>query len=190
VTRMRDAAKRMQLLISDILSYSRLGKVSEAFTQVSLNEAIEKALEELREEIAEKKATIHVGHLPAVNGIPFLITQLFLNLIRNSLKFTQENRSPVVTITQTDALAAAPQPLPNKKLYYEIALQDNGIGFSSKYKENIFNVFTRLNAHDKYGGSGVGLALCKKIMQNHEGFITAEGTEGEGAVFKLFFPVP
>lgn len=187
VTRMRDAAERMQSLIGDILSYSRLMHVEDAFDMVVLEDSLKKALREIEEEVNEKKAAINYGPLPTVRGVSFLITQLFLNLIRNSLKFSKENTTSVITITQSPA--PIPDPHGGDKKYHEIIVEDNGIGFPEKYNESIFNVFTRLNSREKYTGSGVGLALCKKIMENHDGFIIAKGQEGKGSAFKLYFPV-
>jgi two-component system, chemotaxis family, sensor kinase Cph1 len=189
VSRMNAAAKRMQLLIYDILSYSRVSKVNEAMAQVDLNAILEKTLEEVSEEIEERSAEIERDNLPTIKGIPFLLNQLFLNIVRNALKFHRPDTKSVIIIRVTETRINLPDALEPGKAYYRISISDNGIGFSNEFRESIFDVFTRLNNNEKYNGSGIGLALCKKIMQNHSGTITADGEEGKGAEFALYFPI-
>lgn len=188
VTRMRSAAQRMQLLLYDLISYSRVVKFNDAMTAIDLNEILAKVCGDINEEIEESKGHITTDHLPVVQGHAFLLSQLFQNLLRNALKFRRPGVPPVIHITYSlHNNGKEDSPLPGIKLYHEIDVQDNGIGFKNEYKDSIFDVFTRLNGNDKYEGSGIGLALCKKIMLNHEGAISAEGEEGVGAVFKMYF---
>lgn len=186
VNRMSAAAQRMQLLIFDILHYSRITKIKDAFTPVDLNHILHNALEEIRDEIEDHKATVNFKNLPVIQGIPFMINQLFLNLLRNALKFSKTEIAPVINITGT---LSSDNPLAPGKTFQLITFADNGIGFSNEFRENIFEVFTRLHNHEQYTGTGVGLALCKKIMQNHQGNILADGEEGKGATFKMYFPL-
>lgn len=187
--RMNESANRMQTLIADIMTYSRLKNASDSFKDVNLNELIEHILNDLKEDIQEKQAQVTVESLPVVSGISFLLNQLFVNLIRNALKFTNKNVPPVIHIS---CVRKEVEPkisyLPVEE-YYKIKIKDNGIGFEEKYKTSIFNVFTRLHTSSEYSGSGVGLALCKKIVQNHHGFITANSSPGEGAEFIIHLPV-
>ncbi len=188
VKRMNDSAQRMQLLISDILSYSRLSHVDEKLTMVSLNEVVTSVLEELYDEISALDAVkISYGDLPDVSGATFFLNQLFVNLLRNSLKFTRPGVPPQVSINY-EGETFLPESGDPEQLFYKIVVADNGIGFDEKFKESIFKVFTRLHAQSSYGGSGVGLALCRKIMTNHKGYITAGSVPGVGAEFMLYFP--
>ena len=137
--------------------------------------------------IKEKNAVMQYGELPTVKGIPFLLQQLMVNLLRNALKFSKSVTNPHISIQYSDG-EQLPEEFQSTDLFYKIVISDNGIGFDNQYKENIFKVFTRLHNNSAYSGSGVGLALCKKIMQSHNGYITAEGRPEIGAAFKLYFP--
>ncbi|MGV3459199.1 MAG: ATP-binding protein [Flavobacterium sp.] len=185
INRMNASANRMQTLLVDILKYTRLKHSDETFSDVNLNEI----LEEVRGELSESadRPYVVIDPLPVIQGVPFLIKQLFSNLVTNSLKYASPDRHTEIKITSDH------QPLPYRNdddtLYHVIHVADNGIGFEQQYAESIFNIFTKLHASSDYKGSGVGLALCKKIMQTHHGYITAAGEQGVGAVFSLFFPV-
>lgn len=187
VTRMNSAAGRMQKLLIDILKYTKLKHTDESVEKVNLNAVIDEIKVEMAESFNEKSAVIHAESLPFIDGIPFLIKQLFFNTIANSVKYASPERKPIIQIT------AEPQPVnytaDDNTLYTVIHVADNGIGFENKYAESIFNIFTRLHSVEEYKGSGVGLALCKKIMQNHNGHITASGRPGEGTVISMYFPV-
>ena len=190
VERMRAAANRMQMLIYDILSYARVAKIHEAMKPADLNEIISGVLTEMKDDIEEADAAITHNLLPQVKGVPFLLTQLFNNLLRNSLKFRRENVAPIIHIGYNSGPVQQPHPsLTPGKMYHKITVTDNGIGFKEQYKDKIFEVFTRLHHQDQYSGSGIGLALCRRIMLNHEGTITAHSGEGKGALFTLYFPV-
>lgn len=187
IGRMQSAAERMQLLLNDLLAYSRITRISEAMQHIDLNALLQNVLEELEEETAECHGQITSDSLPVVSGVSFLIKQVFVNLLRNALKFRKAGKAPVIVIHYEGL-----QPLEGKesgRLYHRITISDNGIGFDNEKSKNIFDVFVRLNNHETYAGSGVGLALCKKIMANHGGAISAQGLRGEGAVFTLHFPV-
>ena len=188
--RMRDAAKRMQTLIRDLLAYSRTGNTERKFERVNLDALITDLKEELSEELTEKKAVVQADHLGEIVGIDFQLRQLFQNLISNSLKFSVPGRAPVICISTQ---AARGRDLPNERLlpdhkYCRISFSDNGIGFEDKYKEKIFEVFQRLHGKDAYAGTGIGLSIIKKIVENHSGVITASGILNEGARFDIYLP--
>ena len=142
---------------------------------------------ELADTIEYKNAKLDADSLPKIKGMPFLLKQLFSNLISNSVKYASPDRKPEIKVY------AEPFPVnitrEDKNLYHLIYVADNGIGFEQEYAESIFNIFTRLHTGMEYKGSGVGLALCKKIMQNHGGHIMASGKTDEGSVISLYFPV-
>ncbi|CAG4990003.1 Phytochrome-like protein cph1 [Dyadobacter sp. CECT 9275] len=191
VERMRYAAEKMQLLIEDILNYSKTGSVPKVFESTDLNEVFQSVISDLKDTIEEKKAEILHDILPEIPAIRFQIQQLFVNLISNSLKFAQDGVSPVISITYE---IVGPKMLPgNSSLknvdYHKISFTDNGIGFDQEYRERIFQVFQRLHPHHKYPGTGIGLAICKKIVENHNGILIANAKENEGAVFTIFLPV-
>ncbi len=184
IERINKAAERMQTLIKDILRYSRLNYSSEALEKTNLNNLVEDVRNEVEETLIAKNATITVGELPEVETVSFLIKQVFSNLIYNSLKFTVPDRNPEIKIT------ACQSDLPGRsQKFHCIQLSDNGIGFEETFNESVFNIFSRLHSASEYPGSGIGLALCRKIMTNHKGFIKAEGRPGKGATFSLYFPV-
>lgn len=187
ILRMNASAGRMQTLLIDILKYTRLKHADDAFEEVDLNRIVQELKEEMSETINEKATVINYEKLPVVKGIPFLIKQLFSNLISNSVKYTAEDRNPEINIT----VSPVPMTYNGKDTgYYNVIhFSDNGIGFEPQFSESIFNIFTKLHAATEYKGSGVGLALCKKIMQNHQGYITAVSTLGEGTTISMYFPV-
>ncbi|UTA68321.1 CHASE3 domain-containing protein [Emticicia sp. 21SJ11W-3] len=186
------AAERMQNLINDLLDFSRLVNRKEAnFQNVNLQETLDKVLNDLSVKIEEKKADIITKKLPYIWGVSFQINQLFLNLISNALKFTSENRLPVIEIDYTIAKGAeipGIEDLRKEFDYHKIVVKDNGIGFEAEYAEKIFVIFQRLHGRNHYEGTGVGLAICRRIMSNHNGFIFAESQPDEGATFILYFP--
>jgi len=184
IGRMSNSANRMQTLLIDILKYTRIKYTAESFLNVDLNAVLNESLFDLKDPIEESHATVKSDALPVVNGVPFLLKQLFTNLIQNALKYAAADRNPVIEI----ALMPQKNKLSGHQQHHEIRFTDNGIGFSEQYSETIFNIFTRLHGHSEYKGSGVGLALCKKIMQNHGGSISALGMPDKGAVFTIYFP--
>jgi PAS domain S-box-containing protein len=189
--RMQLAAKRMQLLIDDLLAYSRTSTVAGTFANTDLNEIIKEVKNELKETLEQKKATIETDSLCAVNIIPFQFRQLMLNLIGNSLKFSKPGIAPHIKVSgkmikgdQTEISSLSPQ-----KMYCHISVSDNGIGFDPKYATRIFEVFQRLHGRDQYEGTGIGLAIVKKIVENHNAVIIATGEPDKGAKFDIYFPV-
>lgn len=187
VDKMNQFASRMQGLIKDILRYSQLNYGQESFEEVNLHELMTQVETDLQESFEEKNAHLVLGPVPVISGVPFLIRQLFSNLIYNSLKFSSDDREPTITIaSSSDTTGLDETVTPNT--FHIIDYTDNGIGFDAAYNENVFKIFTKLQSPGQFSGSGIGLALCKKIVTTHKGFITARGTEGEGVVFKICFP--
>ncbi len=187
IVRMSDSAARMQTLLTDILKYTKIQHTEGKPSLIDISPILEEVIEELQEHSVEKNAEITVENVPEIYGIPFLIKQLFSNLLNNSLKFAAESRPSKITIR------AGAHPIQfnseSDALYDTIIITDNGIGFESQFDESIFNIFKRLNGQTQYRGSGVGLALCKKIMKAHNGHISAKGQDGIGATFTLYFPI-
>lgn len=190
VERMRFAAEKMQMLIEDILTYSKAGTMEKTFVATDLNAVLANVLSELQDTIDEKGAKLHAERLPHLEIIPFQIHQLFINLISNALKFVKPDERPVIRITVSEVDAAdVPAEKPVSGRYHAIAFHDNGIGFEAEYESRIFDIFQRLNPAHKYPGTGIGLAICKKIMENHKGFIGAKSVFGQGSVFTIYFPI-
>lgn len=184
------AAQRMRTLIDDLLMFSSINKSEKVFELSDLNLLLENAKQELTELIEEKKATITFLPLPTLNAIPFQIQQLLINLIGNSLKYSKPNIAPIIDIT-CEKTTAKDYPMlkaDEKKVFYKIAITDNGLGFDQQYAESIFTVFHRLHHSTQYSGTGIGLSICKKIVENHGGFIVAEGKPDTGATFTMFLP--
>lgn len=188
--RIKSAASRMRILIDDLLQYSRTSRSKNDFEKVNLNEVIENTLIELSEPIKEKKASIEIKKLPKIKGVVFQLNQLFTNLISNSLKYSKEDLSPTIEINSKKVSSKTDSKIPenDKRKFYRISFTDNGIGFEQEHSEKIFNLFQRLHGKTDYPGTGVGLAICKKIVDNHKGYIFAESTPGKGATFLLYLP--
>ena len=173
---------RMSSLIDDLLSFSRLSQSAIEFTPVDLNRLLQDIVQDLEIPVAEKGATINVGELPVIDGVAIQLGQVFQNLISNSLKFTHPERAPLIEIHCEHVTL-------DHKEFCKIVYSDNGIGFKQDYAEKIFEIFQRLHTKDKYEGTGVGLAIVKKIVSLHNGTIRAEGREGEGALFEMLLPI-
>ncbi len=188
--RIKSAASRMRILIDDLLQYSRTSRSKNDFEKVNLNEVIENTLIELSEPIKEKKASIEIKKLPKIKGVVFQLNQLFTNLISNSLKYSKEDLSPTIEINSKKVSSKTDSKIPenDKRKFYRISFTDNGIGFEQEHSEKIFNLFQRLHGKTDYPGTGVGLAICKKIVDNHKGYIFAESTPEKGATFLLYLP--
>ncbi len=183
------AAKRMSELIDNLLAYSQTAAASDCFEKVDINDVIEEISTMHKEEFEHSKVTIESDKLPAIHAIPFQVKQLMFNLINNSIKYRHPGRNVQIKI-KTGLIHGnqVEKELDPSSLYHRISIIDNGIGFDPKYAEKIFNIFQRLNNLPGAKGSGVGLAICKRIMQNHHGFIKASSKDGEGAVFDIYFP--
>jgi len=178
-----DGARRMQQLINDLLAFSRVGRTTEGFVPVPLGEVVAAAENQLAVVVQETGGEIVVGGLPTVDGDPGLLRQLFVNVIGNGLKFRREGVPPVVRV---DARRCDPDGEGDR---WEIAVADNGIGLDAEYAEKVFVIFQRLHARDSYPGTGIGLALAKKIAEFHGGRIRVEPAEGPGATIVLTLPV-
>lgn len=172
-----DGVKRMQLLINDLLMYSRLSTRTKEFTPVSCSDVIRQVTANLGLAIEETKATIHAESLPEVRGDFVQLTQLFQNLIGNALKFHKDGVAPVITISAK-----------RDGQFWHFAVNDNGIGIESQYSEKIFVIFQRLHTREKYPGTGIGLAICKKVVERHGGQIWLESTPGAGTTFYFTLP--
>lgn len=186
-----NSAQRMSTLIKDILNFSQLSHASEVFKMVDLNESLNSILNDFELLIQQKNAVIKSNNLPVLQAIPMQINQLFYNLISNSLKFVNEEQQPIVNITSrllTKAEVAQIPELNPTLSFYEIRFSDNGIGFDQKYAEQIFTIFQRLNNRQSFSGTGIGLALCKKIVMNHNGYIMASSKENHGSNFTVLLP--
>lgn len=184
------SAKRMGNLIRAVLNYSRLSNTSDEFAEVDLNTIIEQVKTDLELLIAEKKAVINTTDLPVIYGMPHQLNQLFFNLINNSIKFSE--KPPVINIASKivpPPVAAKTNLLQYEGDYVELIISDNGIGFSEEYADKIFNIFQRLHNNKSYAGTGIGLALCKKIVDNHHGFITVKSERGKGTTFYIYLPI-
>lgn len=191
--RMQTAAQRMSNLIRDLLSYSRISTQRETSRLVSLNALIESVIQTLDSQIQETDATLQVGDLPQVKGDPSQLEQLFQNLLSNALKFSQPGASPQIQIQASQvAVADLPEdikPHHQALAYHRIDVIDNGIGFDEKYLDRIFQVFQRLHGKNEYAGTGIGLAICEKVVTNHGGAITASSRPGQGATFRVYLPL-
>ncbi len=189
--RMQNAATRMQTLIQDLLAYSRTNSTERRFETVDLNDIIEEVKDELKDELEEKKAVIETTDLGKLTIIPFQFRQMMLNLVSNSLKFSHPNKPAVIKIKRETGLGIKFQNdklIPHVKYCY-LSISDNGIGFEPQYSEKIFEVFQRLHIRTEYKGTGIGLAIVKKIVENHNGIITAKGQVNGGATFDIYIPL-
>lgn len=188
--RINVAATRMRLLIDDLLQFSRTNKPDKEFVSTNLNELLENVKQDLAETISDKKAIITSDELPALSVIPFQIQQLFLNLLGNSLKYSKKDVAPVIQIAYSKVQSNADVNLSIaiQKSYHKITFTDNGIGFDQQYASLIFELFSRLHNKQEYSGTGVGLSICKKITDNHDGYIIAKGEPNVGSVFTIYLP--
>ncbi|HTL59552.1 MAG TPA: ATP-binding protein [Candidatus Limnocylindrales bacterium] len=181
--RMQSAAARMRTLINDLLAFSRVIRSSEPFVEVDLGVITREVLSDLEVRIEKTGAKIDVGVLPVVDADPMQMRQLLLNLISNALKFQPPGGTPVIKISARSLSAASGEQL------CELSVQDNGIGFDEKYLDKIFAVFQRLHGRTEYEGTGVGLAVCRRIVDRHHGSIIARSQPGQGATFLVTLPV-
>ncbi|WP_333877709.1 sensor histidine kinase [Flavobacterium sp.] len=188
INRILSSAERMRILIDDLLQYSRANKTEKVFEKVNLNDLLENAKVDLAQSIEEKSAVIEHESLPKMTVIPFQIQQLFINLIGNSLKYSKDNVPPNIKISCQKVTATEETQIPKntKDKFYKITFEDNGIGFEQEYAEKIFILFNRLHNKNDYAGTGIGLAICKKIVENHRGFIFAKGEPNIGATFTIY----
>ncbi|MBD1944639.1 hypothetical protein H6F50_20140 [Coleofasciculus sp. FACHB-712] len=189
--RMQKAAQRMQTLINDLLAFSRVTSKAQPFTRVNITNVLQEVLSDLEVHIQKVGAQVEIGELLTIDADPSQMRQLLQNLISNALKFRRQEEAPVVKIWSqllerdeqlwTQDLSARPM--------CQIMVEDNGIGFDEKYLDRIFTVFQRLHGRNEYEGTGVGLAICRKIVERHGGTITAKSILGEGATFIVTLPI-
>ncbi|TDD96136.1 CHASE3 domain-containing protein [Flavobacterium cellulosilyticum] len=191
LSRIENAANRMRTLINDLLQYSRTSRPEKNLEITDLNEILNDSLTELSQNIENKKAIINHEILPTIEAIPFQMQQLFSNMLSNSLKYSKLTSTPVIDINYTEITAKNEPHLVEygQKKYHKITFTDNGIGFNQEHADKIFLLFNRLHGKSEYNGTGVGLAICKKIAENHKGFIFADSKLDEGSTFTVFIPV-
>lgn len=191
IDRMRKAAERMRALIEDLLAFSKVTRDKRNFLKVDVKAIVEKTLKELDFVVESKQAEIEVLIEQELFGIESQLIQLFQNLIGNSLKFTRAGIAPKVKITGTYLQGNEINRLEcnQNQTYCVIEVTDNGIGFDDENADEIFDIFHRLHSTAEYEGTGIGLAICKKIVDNHSGFILAKGVHNKGAAFKVILPV-
>jgi two-component system CheB/CheR fusion protein len=186
------SAERMSLLIKGVLNFSKLLHTDSAFTKTSLHTILNDVVSDFELLIAEKGAVITCLPLPEIEAMPMLINQLFYNLVSNSLKFSKPGVAPIITISCRLLSAGEIQEHSSLDIafpYYEIDFTDNGIGFQQQYADQIFDVFKRLHGIDQFPGTGIGLALCKKIVMRHHGAIYGTSDETNGASFRIILPL-
>lgn len=185
--RIEVAAFHMQALINDLLTYSRTSVTEKKFEKVDLNDVINKVLEDLEKEIIAKEAVIEISGNCTAYIIPSQFHQLICNLISNSLKFSTTDKPPHITI---ESLYTKPKKKNRSAVdYCHIIIKDNGIGFDPQFENRVFEMFQQLNSKTDYKGTGIGLAISKKIVENHNGIITATGKLYHGAKFDIYIPV-
>ncbi len=186
------ASDRMSSLIQDVLNFSRINNEQNAFVKTDISTILQNIIEDFALLIGEKHAEITVGVLPMAEVIPLQINQLFYNLLSNSLKFCNKDSAPHISVGSRSLSLVEVMKYPQldrRFKYFEILFSDNGIGFDRKFGEKIFEIFQRLHPRNKYPGTGIGLALCRKIALNHGGLIYGESHEGAGALFHIILPV-
>lgn len=190
ISKIETSAKRMRVLIDDLLLFSKTNTTKKEFIKSDLNELLENAKLELAVIIDEKKGNFKIDKLPKLKVIPYQMEQLFINLIGNSLKYSQPGITPQINIKCDKILSVEyPEILDQSiKKFYKITFTDNGMGFDPQFKDNIFVLFQRLHSKTDYPGTGIGLAICKKIVENHKGHIIADSEPNQGSVFTVFLP--
>jgi len=188
IASMLNATQRMQVLINDLLMFSRVATRGEPFVPVDLNETVRGVVSDLEVRIGETNAIVDVGDLPTIDADPTQMRQLMQNLIGNALKFTRDGEPPHVRVF------AEPEPVTDADSQTRavsqtrILVADNGIGFDEKFSDRIFEVFQRLHGRDEYTGTGIGLAVCRRIVERHGGTIAARSKPEQGATFVMTLP--
>lgn len=172
------SSRKMQALVRDILAYSELSRQFPTFEPVSLQTVVEEIETEFELLIEQKSARLQYHDLPTIDALPIQMIQLFSNLISNALKYSSPDRVPLITITSS---------ISSQQVH--IGIQDNGIGFEQQYADQIFSIFQRLHRKTEYSGTGIGLAMCRKITQNHQGNIYATSELGQGSTFHILLPL-
>ena len=175
-----------------MLAFSLINRSGDDFETTDLREVLKNVKNDFEILIQQKGINLTIGDLPTVEAIPLQMNQLFFNLLGNALKFTVDGRQPIISVSSR--LLSEDEVLVNDALtsgitYCEIMVKDNGLGFDPQYAEKVFEIFQRLNARTAYDGTGIGLAVCHKIVQNHNGLIHARSKENEGATFHVILPL-
>ncbi|MCF0065266.1 PAS domain S-box protein [Dyadobacter chenwenxiniae] len=190
--RMQSSARRMSDLIEDLLAFSRITEHKDVVEAVSLSTVVSEVLNDLELLIMETSAVITAKQLPEIQGDKMQLSQLFLNLISNALKFRKPDLTPVINVTgkiiPISELPSSANVTRSAYTYHQIDVSDNGIGFDQQYADRIFQLFQRLHGRSQYSGTGIGLAICERVAANHGGAITVTSTPGEGATFSIFLP--
>ncbi|MDQ3050867.1 MAG: response regulator [Bacteroidota bacterium] len=190
ITRVKNTALRLQQLIKDIMTFSKISIEKSEFTYCEACALVTEALTEMDDIIKEKGATIHMEELPRLFVNPNLFRPLLYNIIGNAIKYSRKDVSPVIKIYSENSLINVPgDDFGRREKYHRIYIEDNGIGFEQKYSEQIFMMFKRLHHKHEYDGTGIGLALCKKIIEEHNGFITAKSDLNKGSTFIISLPI-
>jgi len=191
ITRIQKSAERMQALIKDILEFSKVSSDKNNFVNTDLNVVVEEVLADIEPEVQDKKAKINIRVLPSLDVNPGLMRPLFSNLIGNAIKYRKKDVDPVINIYADQGKETMPGELidSGNRKFWRIYVEDNGIGFDQKYAEQIFNMFVRLHGNSEYEGTGIGLALCKQIVDKHEGFISVLSKENTGSTFIVSLPM-
>ncbi|MES1249399.1 MAG: ATP-binding protein, partial [Chitinophaga rupis] len=185
------SAERMSTLIYDVLNFSKVLD-SSVFSKTNLNTVLQNVILDFDLLIAQKSAVVKYGTLPIINAVPLQMNQLFYNLLGNALKFSKPEEPPVVDISSSNLPADEVKKYPfldSNLPYCEIIFADQGIGFNPRYSEQVFTIFQRLNVREHFEGTGIGLALCKRIVMNHKGEIYVKSKEGEGSQFHVILPL-
>ena len=180
-----NSATRLTSLVDDLVKYSTHDRAA-TYEPVDLNIVLQEVIDDMEMDVADKKAIIDIENLPVISGSIVQIRQLFLNMLTNALKFQKENTAPIVKISPSIHANIDPD-IPDKK-FHCISIHDNGIGIEEDQIAKIFMIFKRLHTREAYPGNGVGLSICKKIIENHEGHIKVVSTFGQGTTFNLYFP--
>jgi PAS domain S-box-containing protein len=184
VARMQDAAERGQSMVEALLTYSRITTHGQSFDLTDLNIVLKDVISDLEMRIEDSQGMVQVGELPIIAADPIQMRQLFQNLISNALKFHEPDQSPVVEVTCSTLSSSE-----SSRDHVQISVKDQGIGFDEAFSDRIFQPFQRLHGRMEYEGSGIGLAVCRKIAERHGGTISAQGNPGKGAVFTVILPV-
>jgi light-regulated signal transduction histidine kinase (bacteriophytochrome) len=191
LSKIKLSSLRMQQLINDLLSFSRTSTGDKKFATADLGELVNEVIGEMQENIQRTGATVTTAPLQQLRVIQFQFHQLITNLLANALKFSKKDQPNKIQISGTVVAGSDLERFKaeHNRKYYCISIQDAGIGFEQKYASRIFDVFQRLHARNEYEGTGIGLAICKKIVDNHQGFIEATGEENVGARFDIYLPM-
>ena len=184
-------SQKMKQLIENLLSYSIVEGNKKNLEKTDLNQVVSQVQQDLSEQIQQTGALIQSDQLPGINGVPSQLHELFTNLMTNSIKFRKQDERLEINIAceMVNGADLAHLGATSTDDYYHISFTDNGIGFEQQYASTIFDILQRLHGQNEYAGTGIGLAICKKVVENHQGFIEAEGEPGGGCSIHIYLPV-